>query len=135
LICHFFQLLALAVSSLAIGVIQPRFTARLVFSVGLAALLQSCQMTTDIVVVALTTITGAADIKDPAASWTSTHSLSRISMGRGDRAFPKAGLDNGRQSWQAMDDWYGGALIGTVRLRPQPMATVGAFPFFASERQ
>jgi hypothetical protein len=77
--------------------------ARLVCLVGLAALRQSCPMTADIVVVALTAITGAADIKHDAAFWTSTHSLAQLDFWQGVRAFSKAGLDNGHQSWQAMD--------------------------------
>jgi hypothetical protein len=52
---------------LAIGVIELRCLACLVFPVGLAALRQSCPMTTEIVVVTLAAITGAADIKDDAA--------------------------------------------------------------------
>lgn len=77
--------------------------ARLVFPVGLAALRQSRPMTTDIVVVALTAITGAADTKDDAALSTSTHSLAYLDFWQGARAFSKPGLDNGRQSWQAMN--------------------------------
>jgi len=88
---------------LAIGVIELRCLPRLVFPVGLAALCQSCPLTTDVVVVALTAITGAADIKDHAAFWTSTHSLAYLDFWQGGRAFPKAGLDNGHQSWRAMD--------------------------------
>ena len=105
LTCHFFRLqpLALGVGSLAIGVIEFRCLACLVCAVGLAALRQSCPMTTDIVMVALTAITGAADTKDDAAFWTSTHSLAYLDFWQGARAFPKAGLDNGRQSWQAMN--------------------------------
>ena len=103
LTCHFFQLLALGVSSLAIGVIELRCTARLICLVGLAALRQSRPMTAEIVVVALAAITGAADIKHDATFWTSTHSLAYLDFWQGGRAFPKAGLDNGHQSWQAMD--------------------------------
>jgi len=91
---------------LALGVIEFRFTARLVFPVGLAALLQSCPMTTPIVVVAVTAIAGAADVKNLAAFWTSTHPLAYLDW-QGARAFPKAGLDNGHQSWQAMDRYVG----------------------------
>ena len=128
--CHFFKLtLSLAVSSLAIGVIELRCKARLVFAVGLAALLQPRLMTAALAAVALAAIAGAADIKDDAAFWTSTHSLAYLDVWQGGRVFPKAGLDNRRQSWQAMHDSYGGALTGAVRLWPQPMATVGAFPF------
>jgi hypothetical protein len=127
LTCHFFQPPpSLAIISLAAGVIELRFTARLIFPVGIAALFQSRLMTTTLATVALTVIAGAADIKDGAASRTPTDSPAYLDW-QGGRAFPKAGLDNGHQSWQAMDDWYGGALIGTIRLRPQPMATVGAF--------
>jgi hypothetical protein len=60
-------------------------------------------MTAVLAAVTLTSITGAADIKDNAAFWTSTHSLADLVNWQGSRAFPKAGLDNGRQSWQAMD--------------------------------
>jgi len=107
LTCHFFQLLALGVSSLAGGVIELRYKARLIFLVGFAALRQSCPMTTDTIVVALAAITGAADIKDDAAFWTSTHSLAYLDFWQGRCAFPKAGLDNGRQSWQAIDPLIG----------------------------
>ena len=103
--CHFlrFQPLALDVCSLAIGVIELRCTARLVFPVGFAALRQPRAMTTDVIVVALAAITGAADIKHDAAFWTSTYSPADLDFWQDSRAFPKAGLDNGRQSWQAMD--------------------------------
>jgi len=105
LTCHYFQfqLLALVVRLLARGMIELRCKARLVFMVGLLALRQSCLMTAVLAAVTLTSITGAADIKDNAAFWTSTHSLADLVNWQGSRAFPKAGLDNGRQSWQAMD--------------------------------
>jgi hypothetical protein len=82
LTCHFFQVRfpALAVSLLAIGVIQLRFTARLVFPVGLAALLQSRLMPAILTAVALAAITRAANIKDAAAFWTSTHSLAYLDV-------------------------------------------------------
>jgi hypothetical protein len=104
---HFFQfqLLPLAVSSLALGMIELRCKVRLVFAVGLAALLQPRLMMAVFAAVALTTITGAAEIKVDAASWTSTHSQAYPVNWQGGRAFPKAGLDNGHQSWQAMEDW------------------------------
>jgi hypothetical protein len=131
LTCHFFQiqLPAPAISSLALGMIELRRKTRLVFAVSFAALPQSRLMTAVFAAVALAAITRAAEIKDDAAFWTSAHSLAYLDFWQRRRAFPKAGLDNRRQSWQAMDDWYGGALTGAVRLRPQPMATVGAFPF------
>lgn len=103
LTCHFFQLLALGVSSLAGGVIELRCKARLILAVGFAALRQSCPMTTVIVMEALAAITGAADVKDDAAPWSSTYSLADLDLRQDGRAFPKAGLDNGHQSWQAVD--------------------------------
>jgi hypothetical protein len=105
LTCHFFrfQPLALEVSSLAIGVIELRRTARLVFPIGSTALRQPRPTTTEIVVVALAAIAGTADIKHDAAFWASTYSPADLDFWQDGRAFPKAGLDNGRQSWQAMD--------------------------------
>ena len=104
LTCHFlrFQLLAFGVISLAGGAIELRCKARLVFPVGFAALRQSRPMAADVVVVALAAIAGAADIKHDAAFWTSTYSPADLDFWQGSRAFPKVGLDNGRQSWQAM---------------------------------
>jgi hypothetical protein len=104
LTCHFFrfQPLAFDVSSLAIGVIELCCTAGLVFPVGLAALRQPRPMPTDVIVVALAAIAGAADIKHDAAFWTSTYSPADLDFWQDSRAFPKAGLDNGRQSWQAI---------------------------------
>jgi hypothetical protein len=104
LTCHFFrfQPLAFGVFSLADGAIELRCKARLVFPVGFAALRQSRPMAADVVVVALAAIAGAADIKHDAAFWTSTFSPADLDFWQGSRAFPKAGLDNGRQSWQAM---------------------------------
>jgi hypothetical protein len=109
LTCHFlrFQLLAFGVISLAIGVIELRCIARLAFPVGLAALRQPRPMTTDVVVIALAAIAGAADIKHDAAFWTSTCSPADLDFRQGNRAFPKAGLDNGRQSWQAINRLIG----------------------------
>lgn len=131
LTCHFFQaqLPALAVSSLTLGMVELYGKACLVLAVGLAALLQSRLMPAILAAIALAAITRATDVKNDAAFWTSTHSLAYLDVWQAGRVFPKAGLDNRRQSWQAMADWYGGALTGAVRLRPQPMATVGAFPF------
>ena len=115
LTCHFFrfQPLAFDVCSLAIGVIEIRCTTRLVFPVGFTALRQSRPMAANVVVVALAAITGAADMKHDAAFWTSTCSPADLDFWQGSRAFPKAGLDNGRQSWQAMNrsidgsvDWF-----------------------------
>jgi hypothetical protein len=103
LTCHFFRLVALGVSSLAGGVIELRRKAPLIFPVGFAALRQSCPMTTVIIMVALAAIAGAADVKDDAAPWTSTYSLADLDFRQDGRAFPKAGLDNGHQSWQAVD--------------------------------
>ena len=109
LTCHFFrfQPLALEVSSLAIGVIELRCTAPLVFPVGFMALRQPRPMPTDVIVVALAAIAGAADIKHDAAFWTSTGSPADLDFRQRSRAFPKAGLDNGRQSWQAIDPLIG----------------------------
>jgi hypothetical protein len=64
-------------------------------------------MTTGIVVVALAAITGAADVENFAAFWTSTYSLPYFDRWQGARAFPKAGLDNGCQSWQAKERTIG----------------------------
>jgi hypothetical protein len=64
-------------------------------------------MTADVVVIALAAITGAADMKDDAAFWTSTFSPADLDFWQGSRAFPKAGLDNGRQSWQAINRLIG----------------------------
>jgi len=104
LTCHFFrfQPLAFDVSSLSIGVIELCCTAGLVFPVGLAALRQPRPMPTDVIVVALAVIAGAADIQHDAAFWTSTYSPADLDFWQDSRAFPKAGLDNGRQSWQAI---------------------------------
>jgi hypothetical protein len=103
LTCHSFQFLVLAVRLLAPGMIEHSCKARLVFAIGLAALRQSRLMTAVLAAVTLASITGAADIKDNAAFWTSTHSLAYLGFWQGGRAFPKAGLDNGHQSWQAMN--------------------------------
>jgi hypothetical protein len=136
LTCHFFQfqLLALAVSSLTIAVIQLCRKALLVDAVGLAPLIQSCLMTAVLVTVALTAITGTAEVKDDAAFWTSTHSLAYLDW-QGGRAFPKAGLDNGHQSWQAMDRWIGW-FPDWIRPSWTPIAGYGwGLSFSASGRQ
>jgi hypothetical protein len=52
----------------------------------------------------LAAIAGAADMKYNSAFQTSTNSLAYIDSWQDSRVFPKAGLDNGRQSWQAMSD-------------------------------
>jgi hypothetical protein len=106
LTCHFFGFLlsALHVCSLAVGVIQLRCKARLVFAVGLSALGQPRPMSAGFAAVALTPVAGTADIEHGAAFRIPTHSLAYLDLWQGSRAFPKAGLDNGTQSWQAMSD-------------------------------
>jgi hypothetical protein len=106
LTCHFFELLFLSfdVFALAVGVIEPCCTVRLVFAVGFAALGQTGTKVAVFAAVALAAIARAADIKYDAAFRTSTHSLAYLNDWQDSRAFPKAGLDNGRQSWQAMSD-------------------------------
>ena len=103
LTCHFLSLhpAALAVGSLAIGVIEFRRRARQVSAVGLAALRQARLTVAVGATVALAAITGAAEIEDGTASRTSTHSLADLDAWQGCRAFQKAGLDNGPHSWQA----------------------------------
>jgi len=90
LTCHFFgvQLPALAISSLALGMIELRCKTRLVFAVRFAALPQSRLMTAVCAAVALAAITRAADIKDDAAFWTSAYSLAQLDFWQGGRAFP-----------------------------------------------
>ena len=94
--CHFFRFhpAALDVSPLAIGVIELRCIARLVFLVGFAALRQPRPMTADVVVVALAAITGAADIKNDAAFWTPTYSPAQLDLRQGVRAFPNCSSDS-----------------------------------------
>lgn len=105
LTCYFlrFRLQTVAEGLLTSAAVQLCRKTPLVGAVGIAALLQACPMTTGIVVVALSAITGAADVKNFAAFWTSTYPLAYLESWQTGRAFPKAGLDNGRQSWQAMD--------------------------------
>jgi hypothetical protein len=108
--------------------IQPRCAARLVFAVGFSALGQPRPMAAVFAAVALTAVAGTADIKHDAAFRAPAHSLSYLDFRQGSSAFPKAGLDNGRQSWQARGD-YDGSLTGSVRLRPQSLIRLGPFFF------
>jgi hypothetical protein len=106
LTCHFFalfvfELLALDVSALALGVIQPCSETLLVSAAGLATLLEPRLTATVIRVVALAAITAAADIKHRSASQALTDLLAKLAW-QGALVFLKAGLDNGRRSWQAM---------------------------------
>jgi hypothetical protein len=98
LTCHFFELafLPFDVFALAVGVIAPCCTARLVFAVSLAALGQSGTATAVFAAVALAVIARAADIKYEPAFGLSTYSRPYLDVLQGTRAFPKAGLDNGR---------------------------------------
>jgi len=82
--------------------IEPCRAARLVFAVGLAALCQPGTAAAVFAAIALAAIAGAADIKYNPAFRTSTLSLANLDIWQDSRAFLKAKLDNGGQSWQAM---------------------------------
>jgi hypothetical protein len=114
LTCHFFQLLALAVSLLASGVIQLCGEALLVNAVGPAPLLQPRLRATLLAVVAVPAVTGDADIKDSAASRPLTELLVK-SAWQSVRAFPKAGLDRRVPIMAVYDSATGGSSIGSAR--------------------
>ena len=84
--------------------IEPCRAARLVFAVGFAALSQSGTAAAVFAAIALAAIAGAADIKYDPAFRTATLSSAYLDIWQDNRAFPKAGLDNGFQSWQAMSE-------------------------------
>jgi hypothetical protein len=77
LTCHFL-ILALDVCSLASGMVELSSTTLLVFTVGLAALLQSRLMTMIIAAVALSVIASTAYAKYLVASWKPTRSLAYL---------------------------------------------------------
>jgi hypothetical protein len=126
LTCHVFQLLALTIGSLPITVVQLGCEALLINAVGTAPLLEPRLMAALPAAIAMPAIAGATDEKNGSASGTSTLSLAKLNWQR-TRAFLKAGLDNGRRSWQAMLQYFGGTLTGSTRSRPQPPLTAGAF--------
>jgi hypothetical protein len=100
LTCHFFELLALNIRALAVRMIELCRQALLINLIGLVSLLQPPLAAAFSVAVALAAVTGAADKKDSAASRTSANPLAKLDW-QGVAVFLKAGLDNGRQSWQA----------------------------------
>jgi hypothetical protein len=103
LTCHFFQWLfsTLKICALAVGMIKFRCTARLISAVDFFALKQSSTATAGCATVAMASVAGAADEKYDAAFRTPAYSVAYFYVEQGSPAFPKAGLDNGRQSWQA----------------------------------
>ena len=133
LTCHFLQLLTLAVSSLASGVIQLCSQALLVGAVGTAALLKPRLVTTLPAAVTLPAKAATADIKDQPTCRASTDLLAKLAW-QGALVFLKAGLDNERRSWQAMGQ-EGGPLIGSARFTPQALTSFGAFLFLPLESQ
>jgi len=127
LIRHFFPLLPLAIGTLALGLIQLGGKALPVDMVGPAVLLKTRLSAAILTAIEIAAVARAADIENRTTPVPFAFSPAKLDCS-GAHAQPKAGLDNGRRSWQARRcNRPGGSLTGSTRIGPQPIATVGAF--------
>jgi len=100
LIRHFFPFLPLSIGPLTIGVIQLGGKAPLVEAVGPAVLLEARLAAAILTAIEIATVAAAADAENRTTPRPHAISLAKLD-GRGTHVEPKAGLDNGRRSWQA----------------------------------
>jgi hypothetical protein len=100
LIRHFFHLLPLPIGTLALGLIQLGGKALPVDMVGTAVLLKTRLPAAILTAIKIATVTRSADIENHTTPRPFAFSLAKLDC-RGAHAQPKAGLDNGRRSWQA----------------------------------
>lgn len=100
MIRYFLFLQPLSVGTLTPGAIQPGGKAVLVGMVGTAVLLETRLAATLLTAIEIATVAGAANTKSRATPMPLAFSLAKLDC-RGTHAEPKAGLDNGRRSWQA----------------------------------
>ena len=81
--------------------IQTGYQAMLVNAVGMSPLKESCLAATWLAAVCMPSIAAPADEKDHTTGRTPTDPLAKL-VWQCTLVFLKAGLDNGRRSWQAM---------------------------------
>jgi len=101
LTCQYLQFAALVIGPLAIRMIETSSKTLLVDVVGTTPLKESRLAATWLAAVCLSPIAAPANEKNHAAGRTPTDPLTKLLWQRA-LVFLKAGLDNGRRSWQAM---------------------------------
>jgi hypothetical protein len=126
----------MAVSALAVAMIELSFGASLVPVVGAAALTAPGLGATDLATVALPAIAVPADPENSVASDSRTNALTEDHLAMKIHVRREAGLDNGDRSWQVKTSLLCGYLLKVARLSARTAPTVrahDAFPAFDEE--
>ncbi|MFZ3342920.1 MAG: hypothetical protein WA213_18705 [Terriglobales bacterium] len=116
----------MAVSALAVAVIESSFRASLVSVVGAAALPSPSLGAAGIAAVTLSPVAVPADPEDRVASDRRTNPLTKNDLAMPIHVRPEAGLDNGKRSWQVKTSLLCGYLLKVARLDARAAPTVRA---------
>jgi len=92
-----------AIGTLMVAMVEPSFGTSLVTSIRFAELAAARQIATRLAAIALPPIAVAADIECLSAFRGTAKPSTEEKFQRASRPFPKAGLDNGCRSWQAIN--------------------------------
>jgi hypothetical protein len=131
LTCQYLQFAALVIGPLAIRMIETSSKTLLVEAVGTTPLKESCLAATWLAAVCLSSIAPPANKKDHTAGRTPTDLLAKL-VWQYALVFLKAGLDNGRRSWQAMR--WANFLFGSRPFSAPSALYAWGFSFSASEK-
>jgi hypothetical protein len=116
----------MAVSALAIAMIELSFGASLVPLIGAAALPPPGFGAAGFAAVALSPVAVPADPEDSVAADNRTNTLTKDHLAMKIHVRPKTGLDNGDRSWQVRTSSMCGYLLKVARLSARTAPTVRA---------
>jgi hypothetical protein len=126
----------MAVSALAVAMIEFSLRASLMAVVGAAALSATRFGAAGFATVALSAVAMPADPEDSVATDSRTNALTEDYLAMNIHARREAGLDNGDRSWQVKTSLLCGYLLKVARLSARTASTVRApdiFPAFDEE--
>jgi hypothetical protein len=116
----------MAVSALAVAMIELSFGASLVPLIGAAALPPPGFGAAGFAAVALSPVAVPADPEDSVAADNRTNTLTKDHLATKIHVRPRTGLDNGDQSWQVRTSSMCGYLLKVARLSARTAPTVRA---------
>jgi hypothetical protein len=116
----------MAVSALAVAMIELSFGASLVPLIGAAALPPPGFGAAGLAAVALSPVAVPADPEDSVAADNRTNTLTKDHLAMKIHVHPRTGLDNGDRSWQVRTSSMCGYLLKVARLSARTASTVRA---------
>ena len=126
----------MAISALAVAMIESSFPASLMAAVGTTALSATRFGAAGFATVALSAVAVPADPEDSVAADNRTNTLTKDHLAMKIHVRPGTGLDNGDRSWQGKTSLLCGYLLKVARLSARTASTVrvpDVFPAFDEE--